>query len=244
MVFCVSMKFLTSAAASQVQVGKEQRASFSSHRLLSFVKKEVTEFVPCSHSCMAFSIWNNKTVLVWENLSCNSNHIPLASLQWMTLLEMSFDIAPSNQVLTRTLHRSHCSCSLGFYQLWENYSHVALDVGNVAQASAFLQRTSEVGKSREAEHLVEFLGKVIQQIKLKGDLSMCREAWLKQVRSYQGSDLWNDRDQFKKFVKSSLELCKVYMEISSSTGSRDELLSAERHLWNIMKQARLGISES
>ncbi|PRQ55074.1 putative 43kDa postsynaptic protein [Rosa chinensis] len=184
------------------------------------------------------------------------------------------------------------------YQLWENYSHVALDVGNVAQAleaarkvldltnnkridAELLERimtevesmasptnsamtddednflicgttnaASEVGKSREAEHLVEFLGKIVRSgngtdiwglyarwQKMKGDISMCREAWLKQVRSYQGSDLWKDRDWFKKFAKSSLELCKVYMEISSSTGSRDELLSAERHPRNIMKQA-------
>ncbi|PRQ55022.1 putative tetratricopeptide-like helical domain-containing protein [Rosa chinensis] len=199
------------------------------------------------------------------------------------------------------------------YQLWENYSQVALDVGNVAQSSAFLQRTarkvldltnnkridaellerimtevesmasptnssmtddednflvsgttnaaSEVGKSREAEHLVEFLGKVIQQITLATDVMVFSVRPLNVQRSlvkasqiipecynhmeyFQGSDLWKDRDQFKKFVKSSLELCKVYMEISSSTGSRDELLSADRHLWNIMKQARLGISES
>ncbi|XP_050387564.1 uncharacterized protein LOC126803890 isoform X7 [Argentina anserina] len=187
------------------------------------------------------------------------------------------------------------------YQLWENYSHVALDVGNISQAleatrmvldltnnkridTELLERImtevesmashnsamtdnkhnvlingtanaeSEVGNSREAEHLVEFLGKVLQQIvrsgngadiwglyarwqKMKGDLAMCREAWLKQVRSYQGSDLWKDRDRFKKFAKSSLELCKVHMEISSSTGSHDELLSAERHLRNIIKQA-------
>lgn len=187
------------------------------------------------------------------------------------------------------------------YQLWENYSHVALDVGNVGQAleaartvldltnnkridAELLERImtevesmasltnaamtdehncllnemtkaeSEVGKSREAEHLVEFLGKVLQQIvrsgngadvwglyarwqKLKGDLTMCSEAWLKQVRSYQGSDLWKDRDRFKKFAKSSLELCKVYMEISLSTGSRSELLTAERHLKNIIQQA-------
>ncbi|XP_040367029.1 tetratricopeptide repeat protein 27-like isoform X3 [Rosa chinensis] len=98
------------------------------------------------------------------------------------------------------------------YQLWENYSHVALDVGNVAQAleatrkvldltnnkridAELLERImtevesmasptnsamtddgdnfpvsgttnaeSDVGKSREAEHLVEFLGKVLQQV--------------------------------------------------------------------------------
>ncbi|KAM5551918.1 hypothetical protein ABKV19_026665 [Rosa sericea] len=70
------------------------------------------------------------------------------------------------------------------YQLWENYSHVALDVGNVAQVASMASPTnsamsddgdnfpvsgttnaeSDVGKSREAEHLVEFLGKVLQQI--------------------------------------------------------------------------------
>ncbi|PQQ16533.1 tetratricopeptide repeat protein 27 homolog [Prunus yedoensis var. nudiflora] len=113
---------------------------------------------------------------------------------------------------------------------------------------------TEVGKSRETEHLVEFLGKVLQQIvrsgngadiwglyarwhKMKGDLTMCSEALLKQVRSYQGSDLWKDRDRFKKFAQSSLELCKVYMEISVSTGSRRELLTAEMHLKNTIKQA-------
>ncbi|CAB4268435.1 unnamed protein product [Prunus armeniaca] len=73
--------------------------------------------------------------------------------------------------------------------------------------------------------------------KMKGDLTMCSEALLKQVRSYQGSDLWKDRDRFKKFAQSSLELCKVYMEISASTGSRRELLTAEMHLKNTIKQA-------
>ena len=54
----------------------------------------------------------------------------------------------------------------------------------------------------------------------------------------QGSDLWKDRDRFKSFAQASLDLCKVYMEISSSTGSRRELLAAEMHLKNIIKQAR------
>ncbi|KAM6566834.1 hypothetical protein CsatA_025962 [Cannabis sativa] len=110
------------------------------------------------------------------------------------------------------------------------------------------------GRSRETEQLVDFLGKVLQKAvlggggvdiwglyarwhKLKGDLTMCSEALLKQVRSYQGSDIWNDRDQFRKFVHASLELCKVYMEISSSTSSRRELFSAEMHLKNTIKQA-------
>ncbi|KAH9707076.1 TPR REGION domain-containing protein [Citrus sinensis] len=74
-------------------------------------------------------------------------------------------------------------------------------------------------------------------LKNKGDLTMCSEALLKQVRSYQGSDLWKDRDRFKRFSYASLELCKVYMEISSSSGSRRELFAAEMHLKNVLKQA-------
>ncbi|EEF35796.1 conserved hypothetical protein [Ricinus communis] len=196
------------------------------------------------------------------------------------------------------------------WQLWENYSHVVMDVGNVRQAleaiqmvlhitsckqvdadllerimleiegrassrhSIYLpatgdtnstnqtcfddsQNDSEVqaGWSRETEQLVELFGKILQQIiksdsradiwglyarwhKIKGDLTMCSEALLKQVRSYQGSDLWKDRDRFKKFAHASLELCKVYMEISSSTGSRRELFAAEMHLKNTVKQAK------
>ncbi|KDO39288.1 hypothetical protein CISIN_1g028535mg [Citrus sinensis] len=113
---------------------------------------------------------------------------------------------------------------------------------------------SIMGRSRENEHLMEFLGKILQQVvrsessadmwglyarwlKNKGDLTMCSEALLKQVRSYQGSDLWKDRDRFKRFSYASLELCKVYMEISSSSGSRRELFAAEMHLKNVLKQA-------
>ncbi|GKV20826.1 hypothetical protein SLEP1_g30887 [Rubroshorea leprosula] len=199
------------------------------------------------------------------------------------------------------------------WQLWENYSHVAFDVGNIGQALEAVQMvlnmtnnkkidaellekillylegkastvqcaaTSDrnclnascptdsiaasnlqpvcaeltVGRSWENEQLMEWLGKILQQIvrsesradlwglyarwhKIKGDLAMCCEALLKQVRSYQGSDLWKDRERFKKFARASLELCKVYMEISSSTDSRRELFAAEMHLKNVVKQA-------
>ncbi|KAK4598899.1 hypothetical protein RGQ29_016089 [Quercus rubra] len=201
------------------------------------------------------------------------------------------------------------------WQLWENFCHVALDVGNIDQALEAIQKVSDMTsnkridiellkrimivverrastdhsgspvmiiddnftdqecpadsqidrlnestnaesverRSRETQHL-EILGKVLQRMvrndgradiwglyarwhKIKGDLTMCSEALLKQVRSYQGSDLWKDRDRFKSFAQASLDLCKVYMEISSSTGSRRELLAAEMHLKNIIKQA-------
>ena len=57
------------------------------------------------------------------------------------------------------------------------------------------------------------------------------------VNLSQGSDLWKDRDRFKRFAQASLDLCKAYMDISSSTDSRRELLTAEMHLKNILKQA-------
>ncbi|RDX70742.1 Tetratricopeptide repeat protein 27 [Mucuna pruriens] len=197
------------------------------------------------------------------------------------------------------------------WQLWENYSHVAVDIGNISQAlegvqmildmsnnkrvdSELLERitrevekrlsTSNVpplvtdskpktdqfcivdsgseyqeqvsgapvaGRSRETEQLLLLLGKVLQQIiksgsgcgpdiwglyakwhRINGDLMMCSEALLKQVRSLQGSDTWKDRDRFKKFAKASLELCQVYVEIFSSTGSIKQLSTAEMHLKN------------
>ncbi|OMO78491.1 Tetratricopeptide-like helical [Corchorus capsularis] len=198
------------------------------------------------------------------------------------------------------------------WQMWENYGHVAFDVGNISQAleaikmvvnmtknkridvellervMQYLEERASVrrspvtnddecsnqtspdsllysvdksanaeqtaGKLRENEHFVELLGKILQQIlrtesradvwglyarchRIKGDLTMCCEALLKQVRSYQGSNLWKDIDSFKRFAQASLELCQVYMDISSSTGSRRELLTAEMHLKNTLKQA-------
>ncbi|KAK7350764.1 hypothetical protein VNO77_09697 [Canavalia gladiata] len=203
------------------------------------------------------------------------------------------------------------------WQLWENYSNVAVDVGNISQALEGIQMvldmtnkkrvdielleritrevekrlsTSDVsplttdnkpktdqfcivdsgsenqeqvsgasvaGRSRETEQLLFLLGKVLQQIvksgtgsgpdvwglyakwhRINGDLIMCSEALLKQVRSLQGSDTWNDRDRFKKFAKASLELCHVYVEISSSTGSIKQLFTAEMHLKNVIRQAQ------
>ncbi|XP_077251861.1 uncharacterized protein LOC143891098 [Tasmannia lanceolata] len=186
------------------------------------------------------------------------------------------------------------------WQMWENYSQVAMDINNFSQAleatkmvldmtnnkridTPLLERVmvemeartsmptllpsaalgdhhcwmqASPGDSRETEHLMALLGEVLHlstfvlrfsvafaiyemQLwhKIKGDLTMCSEALLKQVRSYQGSDLWHNQDQFKKFVRASLQLCKLYMETASSTGNRRELTTAEMHLRNTVKQA-------
>lgn len=111
---------------------------------------------------------------------------------------------------------------------------------------------SEMATLRETDKLINLLGEVLQKIvrsggdvwglyarwhKFKGDLTMCSEALLKQVRSYQGSDLLHNHDRFKKFAHASLQLCRVYMEIALSTGSHRELTAAEMHLRNSIKQA-------
>ncbi|KAG0446982.1 hypothetical protein HPP92_028554 [Vanilla planifolia] len=110
-------------------------------------------------------------------------------------------------------------------------------------------------EERERGLLVPIIGSILQQViksgsdtgeiwglyarwhKLKGNLSICSEALLKQIRSYQGTDMWNNIERFKKFAKASLLLCSVYMELASFNGSRRELFAAEMHLKNSLKQA-------
>ncbi|KAJ0726170.1 putative tetratricopeptide repeat protein TTC27/Emw1 [Helianthus annuus] len=109
-------------------------------------------------------------------------------------------------------------------------------------------------RRREIEQLTDSIGKILQQIaksggdgeiwglfarwhKLKGDLLMCSEALLKQVRSYQGSELWVDKERFKKYARASLELCNVFVESGSAK-------RAETHLKSTIKQASLRFSDT
>ncbi|ONI20710.1 hypothetical protein PRUPE_2G030300 [Prunus persica] len=189
-----------------------------------------------------------KSKTLWESAMALNSLYPdgwfalgAAALKGLEAARMVLDITNNKRIDAELLERIVAEVEI-------RASHTTPDMTDEDNCS------TEVGKSRETEHLVEFLGKVLQQIvrsgngadiwglyarwhKMKGDLTMCSEALLKQVRSYQGSDLWKDRDRFKKFAQSSLELCKVYMEISASTGSRRELLTAEMHLKNTIKQA-------
>lgn len=183
------------------------------------------------------------------------------------------------------------------WQLWENFSHVAIEVGNLQQAleatsqvleltnyrhvdvdvletvmsaietnsvnssDDFNQSDPDTSSTRDREILLNMLGNILAQIvrnsseadiwgiyarwhKIKGNLTICAEALLKQVRSYQGTDLWRDYDRFKKFANVSLQLCKVYMEIASSTGSSRELVQAEMLLRNSVKQAAAKFSDT
>jgi hypothetical protein len=174
------------------------------------------------------------------------------------------------------------------WQIWENFSHVAMDVGNTDQAFEAIQQIMRLTQNKSisvvlldrlmtdlenrnisyesssneliktkpttTERLyIELFGKIIQQIvktestfenwglyarwsRINGDLTICSEALLKQVRSYLGVEMWKDKERFKKFARASLELCRVYIEISASVESKRELFSAEMHLKNTIKQ--------
>lgn len=181
------------------------------------------------------------------------------------------------------------------WEIWENYSKVALDTGNISltlealkmvlnlssnkrfnvdildKVMALLEEqnthisdtkedsvsntSADVHKeTRQSNHLLDMIGDILQQIvrsegsnaeiwglfarwhKVKGNLLACSEALLKQVRSLQGSGLWHDQKKFTKYAQASLQLCKVYMELSSSSGNQRELLLAEMHLKSSLKQ--------
>ncbi|KAJ3702386.1 hypothetical protein LUZ61_006091 [Rhynchospora tenuis] len=133
--------------------------------------------------------------------------------------------------------------------------------GNKCEANKSIHDASNKSEShnnpidqREIDFLLDLLGTILQQIvknspnegiwsiyarwhRLKGNLTMCSEALLKQLRSLQGSELWHNEEKFKKFAYASLQLCNVYMEIASSTGSRRELSAAQMHLKSTLKQA-------
>uniref|UniRef100_A0ACD5VXK4 Uncharacterized protein n=1 Tax=Avena sativa TaxID=4498 RepID=A0ACD5VXK4_AVESA len=111
-------------------------------------------------------------------------------------------------------------------------------------------------ETRRSSQLLDIIGDILQQIvetgasvpdiwglyarchKNKGNLKKCSKALLSQVQYLQGSELCHDHEKFKKFAQALLQLCKFYMEISSTSGSRRELLLAEMHLKSSLKQAK------
>lgn len=202
------------------------------------------------------------------------------------------------------------------WQMWENYSHVAADVGNFTQAMEAVwkvldlskmkrtdcellerimleieKRTSsniselnvssggtnptdqpmspdsvteyadgstkpevEITNTRETERLIQLMGQILKRIyqsagnaesyglyarwhRLKGDLTMCSEALLRQVRSYQGSDVWKDKELFAKYARACLQLSKVNQELALRAKNSKELFTAEMRLKAAIKQA-------
>ncbi|MCO5602762.1 hypothetical protein L7F22_056900 [Adiantum nelumboides] len=71
---------------------------------------------------------------------------------------------------------------------------------------------------------------------VRGDLTMCSEALLKQVRSLQGSGWQHNKDQYEDLCHAALRLCDVYTEVFLKTGNKKELYSVQMLLRSLVKQ--------
>ncbi|XP_052180146.1 uncharacterized protein LOC127793455, partial [Diospyros lotus] len=243
------------AFTSAVQLDPENGEAWNNIACLHMIKKKNKEAFIAFKEALKFK---RNSWQLWENFSHVAADIGNFS-QALQATQMVLDMTSNKRTDTQFLERvileiekqSLTTDSQSFESTNDhNYS------SQIHSSYSNKRTDSEAGpaKTWETGNLVELLGKILQQIvrsngepdmwglyarwhKLKGDLTMCSEALLKQVRSYQGSDLWKDVDRFKKFAHASLELCKVYIELSSLNGGRRELLSAEMHLKSTIKQA-------
>ncbi|VVB14893.1 unnamed protein product [Arabis nemorensis] len=232
-----------------VQLDPDNGEAWNNIACLHMIKKKSKESFIAFKEALKFK---RDSWQMWENFShvaMDVGNIDQAFEALQQILKLSknkrIDVVLLDRIMTELENRNSASSTIE--------SEASLDEST--ETKAFVTTPAETQR-----HL-ELLGKIIQQIartestaeiwglyarwsRIKGDLMVCSEALLKQVRSYQGSELWKDKERFKKFARASLELCRVYMEISVSTGSRRELFSAEMHLKNTIKQASVSFPES
>ncbi|KAF3455579.1 hypothetical protein FNV43_RR00212 [Rhamnella rubrinervis] len=241
-----------------VQLDPENGEAWNNIACLHMIRKKSKEAFIAFREALKFKRNNWQ---LWENYSqvaLDVGNLSQALEAVRMVLELTnnkrIDAELLEQIMVELEKRASLSLSTSAAVTGNIDSQVSLDDSQIVSQNELCSE-SGMERSRESEQLLDCIGRVLQQIvrsgngasiwglyarwhKLKGDITMCSEALLKQVRSYQGSDLWNDRDRFRKFAGASLELCKVYMEISSSTGNHKELIAAEMHLKNTLKQAR------
>ncbi|XP_010492673.1 PREDICTED: tetratricopeptide repeat protein 27 homolog [Camelina sativa] len=237
-----------------VQLDPDNGEAWNNIACLHMIKKRSKESFIAFKEALKFK---RDSWQMWENFShvaMDVGNIDQAFEAIQQILKMSnnkrIDVVLLDRIMTELENRnSACKSSPSSCIEIEGSSYESTETQPCAATPAETQR-----------HL-ELLGKIIQQIcktestsqiwglyarwsRIKGDLMVCSEALLKQVRSYQGSEVWKDKERFKKFARASLELCRVYMEISASTGSKRELFSAEMHLKNTIKQATESFSDT
>ncbi|KAG0561788.1 hypothetical protein KC19_9G091800 [Ceratodon purpureus] len=120
-----------------------------------------------------------------------------------------------------------------------------------------LDETAEhIRATREALTLFEMTGKLLNQVvqskvsggevwglkarwhRANGDLMMCTEAALKQVRAFQSTSWQQNQEKFESFATASLQLCEAYIETSQKGGSVKNASAAVMHLRNTLKQGQ------
>nr|XP_024385943.1 tetratricopeptide repeat protein 27 homolog isoform X2 [Physcomitrium patens] len=110
--------------------------------------------------------------------------------------------------------------------------------------------------NREMVKLFEKTGKLLNQVvqskisggeiwglkarwhRANGDLMMCTEAALKQVRALQGTSWQNNQEKFESYATASLQLCQAYIETFQENGGAKDLSAAIMHLRTTLKQGQ------
>lgn len=241
-----------------VQLDPENGEAWNNIACLHMIKKKSKESSIAFKEALklkrdSWQMWEN-----YSNVAADIGNFTLALEAVKRVLDITKKKRIDTELLERIMMEVERRASTSVSQspvTVSNSNHADLDNlhanGNCVNESTSVEADSM--RTRETEHVIQLLGEILKQIvqgggaeawglyarwhKLRGDLAMCSEALLKQVRSYQGSDLWKDRDRFVKFAYASLELCKVYQELSLRNSSRRELFTAEMHLKNTIKQA-------
>ncbi|KAG6541077.1 hypothetical protein Mapa_017567 [Marchantia paleacea] len=134
-------------------------------------------------------------------------------------------------------------------------SKKSLPAGDIEELSLSESHVGSLASSKETDMLLEKTGKLLSRIvakgqgggevwglkarwhKIMGDMNMCVEALLKQVRAYQGSKWQSSQENFEKFARVSLQLCEAYLEMALTGSGKRELSAAQMLLRNTIKQA-------
>uniref|UniRef100_A0A7N0TWB7 Tetratricopeptide repeat protein 27 homolog n=1 Tax=Kalanchoe fedtschenkoi TaxID=63787 RepID=A0A7N0TWB7_KALFE len=233
-----------------VQLDPENGEAWNNIACLHMIKKKNKE------ACIAFKEalkFKRNSWQLWENYAQVS--VDVGNLaQALEAVQMVLELTNNKRADVAVLE----SVMLEIEKSTSTRQFTSEELNDPSQPSNAINESANtdhlIPSSREIENLQELIRKVLHRIirsgggdaavwglyarwhKLKGDLTMCAEALQKQIRSYQGSDVFKEIERFKKFADASLKLCKVYTEIFLSTG-QNELKSAEMHLNNVIKQA-------
>ncbi|KAL9267314.1 Tetratricopeptide repeat protein 27-like protein [Drosera capensis] len=207
-----------------VQLDPENGEAWNNIACLHMVKKRSKEAVIAFKEALKFK---RNSWQMWENYGRMAADVGNFA-QAMEAMQMVLDLSKNRRVDLELLENFVIEMErrASFQESSSSSTTNGIDC-NGQNSSGY-----EAPSPRETKQLMETLGKIFQLIvrsnpegdvwglyarwhRMKGDLTMWSEALLKQVRSYQGSELWKDADRFKKFARASLDLCKA--EIFSDT---------------------------
>ncbi|XP_020527481.1 tetratricopeptide repeat protein 27 homolog isoform X1 [Amborella trichopoda] len=253
------------ASTRAVQLDPENGEAWNNLACLHMVKNRSKESFIAFKEALKFrrtswQMWENYGRVAMDVCNCSQKDFLQAIEATKTVLDLTGNKRVNVDLLERLMLEMEARTSQPTLDAHSTKAHASTietdqePSGECANDSRHVDSSNS--STRITDHLLDMLGKVLQQVirsngggeiwglyarwhRIRGDVTMCSEALLKQVRSYQGSDLWHNEEKFKKFARASVQLCKIYMEIASSSGSCKELTTAEMHLRNAVKQAEI-----